>query len=209
MIDSIPRGKDTLIALVDSGELTEEQAAVIHIVTNCSGWSLHDHSDELRKFLSRGVNNPATLLDAHVSTCGLFGLAVWHEVHVQHKLVKAPYVTGMAIAWLDTIARDLGAIRHPAKDGPPKPGALMHYYNAGDNDDHVEFCLSDVTELHGTLWLAHHGGGGRADCGIGIGHSDIKWSSGRPLQAWFDLEALIDNLQVALAQADERLERDG
>lgn len=206
MLSFIPRGKETLVGLIRSGELTEQQAAVIHIVTSCSGWSLHNHANELRALLSRNVNDPNTLLDARVSTCGLFALAVWHGVHVEHKFVDAPYVTGMAIAWLDTIAKDLGAVRSPVHDGPPTPGALLHYYTRGKNDDHVEFLLSDVTELHGTMWLAHHGGGGRADCGIGLGHSDIKWSSGRPLQAWFDLRALTeDNLQLALKHADERM----
>lgn len=182
---------------VELQQLSKAAAMVIHCVNHFSGFSLANHGEEMREFLAReGIDDPATLVDSQVSDCGLFALAVWHRIGVHHKFVEAKYVTGMAIAWLTSIAADCNAIRHPVKDGPPKAGALMHYFTPRTNDNHVEFLLSDP-EIYPSVWVAFHGGGGRANCGIGIGHSDIKWNMGRPLQEWYDVDALVAAIRAA------------
>jgi hypothetical protein len=196
-INAIPRDLEQLQTLIQAGKLTESQARVIACVNHFNGYSLKNHETELRAFIARqGVDNPKTLLDPHVSDCGLFALAVWHALGVPHKLVKQPYVIGFALAWLYEIARDREAIRHPAKDGPPKPGSLMHYFHNGKTDNHVEFCLSEVQQFE-SVWVAFHSGGGRPNCAISAGHSDIRWSSGRPLQEWYDIDALMAPAEAA------------
>ena len=188
-----PLSRDQLNALQRSGELSPGQCGLIEVVQHFVGSNLDHNGDELRRFISRdGIDNPKTLLDKHVSDCGLFALAVWHELGVDHKLLAEPYVTGMAIAWCHTIAHDLQAVRHPIADGPPTVGALMHYYT-NDKDSHVEFCLSDVS-VFDSVWVAYHAGGGRTNCGIGRDNSNIKWNWGRPLQEWYDLGALLQGV---------------
>jgi hypothetical protein len=189
-VNQNPLSHDQLNELQASGELTNEQCSLIEVVQHFVGSNLDHNGDELREFIARdGLDNPKTLLNKHISTCGLFALAVWHELGVDHKLVGEPYVTGMAIAWLHTIANDLRAVRHPRADGPPTVGALMHYYT-NDKDSHVEFCLSHVS-VFDSVWVAFHAGGGRTNCGVGRDNSDVKWNVGRPLQEWYDLGALL------------------
>lgn len=190
-VNQNPLSRDQLNTLQHSGELTNAQCGLIEVVQHFVGSSLDHNGDELRNFISRdGIDNPKTLLNPHISDCGLFALAVWHELGVDHKLLGEKYVNGMAIAWCYSIANDLRAVRHPGSDGPPKPGALMHYFTHGKNDSHVEFCLSDPTVFE-SVWVAFHAGGGRPNCAIGRGSSDIKWNVGRPLQEWYDISALL------------------
>ncbi len=172
--------------------LSHLQSQVLQCVKYYVGTDLEHNGDALRKFISRGIDDPATILDAHVSDCGLFAFAVWHAVGVDHPLLSTPYHVGMAITWLVEIARVFQAVRHPKHDGVPTVGSLLHYYRTNPdgtskNDDHVEFVLSNP--ILGKGWLAEHAGGGRADCGIGDATSDILWSLGRPLQAWYDITA--------------------
>lgn len=191
-ISSSPLSHDQLNALQRSGELSNGQCALIEVVQHFVGSTLDHNGDELRRFISRdGIDDPRKLLDKHVSDCGLFALAVWHELGVEHKLLSQPYVEGMAVAWCYEIARDLRAIRHPIADGPPKVGALMHYFTHGKPDSHVEFCLSDVA-VFDSVSIAYHAGGGRTNCGIGRDHDNIRFNWGRPLQEWYDINALLE-----------------
>jgi hypothetical protein len=192
MLSAIPRQIEDLERELREGTITRKEAQVVHLVAHFLGYSLRNHGSDLRKLLARdGVDNPSQIADVHVSDCGLFGLGVWHRVDVHHPLMSQGYVIGMAIAWLYEIARDLGAIRFPHKDGPPKPGALMHYFHDGKPDNHVEFCLSHV-QVYDSVWLAHHGGGGRALGAIAAGHSNILWNADRPLQEWYDIDTLCE-----------------
>ncbi len=170
-------------------DLSIAQDSMVSVVRPWIGASLLVRDQELREFIARGVDDPRWELDEHVSDCGLFALAVWHEIGVAHHLCKEKYVAGMAIIWLTQIAHDLQAIRYPRRDGPPVPGALMHYYSRRPSkDDHVEFCLSKPAK---TTWMADHAGGGRQECAIGSGRSDIRWNAARPLQCWYDPDALL------------------
>lgn len=162
------------------------QNQVVQCVSHFIGFSLDNHGDQLREFLSRGVDDPETIVDTHVSDCGLFALAVWLGVGVRDEVLSEKYQTGKAIEWLVEIATRHNAVRH-IRDGIPTIGALLHYRTHGKNDDHVEFLLSQPLMRK---WIAHHAGGGRTDCGIGEGTSNILWSLGRPLQAWYDINAL-------------------
>lgn len=170
--------------------VTPAQSQVVQCVSHYVGFSLSNHGQELREFLARGVDNPQTIVDAHVSDCGLFALAVWHVVGVQDPRLAQKYQIGMAIEWLHSIAQLHNAIRHPSHDGPPSIGSLMEYFITGKNDNHVEFVIGRIIESP-QGWMAPHAGGGRPDCAIRRGWSDVKWSDGRPLQRWYDINALI------------------
>ena len=165
------------------------QEVIVSTVRGLIGCSLEHDSAKLCEFIGRGIDDGHSLLSPKVSDCGLFGLAVWHAAGVDHELVGASYINGMAISWLVHIAHDMQAIRYPKRDGLPRIGSLMHYYSKRPStNDHVEFCLSLPATGSG---LADHAGGGRANCAIGSGHSTVLWSSGRPLQCWYDADALL------------------
>lgn len=176
-------------------KMTDELVPGQRIITEVAKWigtSLDNRGQELREFIARGIDDPAQILDAHVSDCALFALAVWHCVGVDHPLCRAEYVTGKAMQWIEAIARDRLAIRFPKRDGVPKLGSLMHYYSHRPSlDDHVEFLMSEVTVDPDIEWSAQHAGGGRTNCAIGTATSDIRWNFGRPLQCWYDPEALL------------------
>jgi hypothetical protein len=168
--------------------MTAAEDVIVAAVEPWIGSSLEHGGDQLKAYIGANLHDPRQLLDPHISSCGLFALAVWSEVGIEHHLLAGPYEVGSAIKWLVEIAHDLGAIRYPRRDGPPVVGALMHYYSPRpSHNDHVEFCLSKPDALH----HARHAGGGRPACGIDDGESDILWSSGRALQCWYDPNALL------------------
>lgn len=183
--------------------MERNQARLVDLVCLFDGVDLIEHGEQLRDFIARDVDDPATELNDHVSTCGLFALAVWHTLRVPHELVDAPYKMGMAIQWLTQIAWALQAVRHVPMNGLPTVGALMHYHTPGHNDDHVEFLLSPI-DKQGHELIACHGGGGRAHCGVTVHLSeDVRFAwrkrnpegevieNGPPLQCWYDLDALM------------------
>jgi hypothetical protein len=169
---------------------THAQVQVVQCCSFFAGMSLDSHADELRHFLARDVDDPATIVDKHVSDCGLFALAVWHALEVQDLRLTEKYQMGMAIAWLVNIAGLHGAIRHPIHDGIPTVGALLHWQTHGKPDDHVSFLTKAVTLSRGQ-WLGECIGGGGKDCAINRTAGNVLWSWGRPLQAWYDINALL------------------
>lgn len=169
--------------------LTYVQSQVLQCVSFYQGFSLHNHALELREFIARGVDNPAGILDKHVSDCGLFALAVWHAIGVNDAIVDKPYQSGMAISWLLHIAKVHGALRTPKANGFPSVGSLLYYETRGENDDHVTFSTKAVV-FSRAQWLGETIGGGGTDCAIGKSSGNILWSWGRPLQAWIDINAL-------------------
>lgn len=170
-------------------ELSIAQESIISSVRPWIGASLLVREQELRQFIARGVDDPRYELNEHVSDCGLFALAVWHDVGVDHHLCNDKYVSGMAIIWVTEIAHDLKAVRYPKRDGMPVPGALCHWYSRRPSkDDHVAFTLGPVAD--GTHFADYAGGGG-AECAINSGRGDIRFSWGRPLQCWYDPNALL------------------
>lgn len=185
------------IHAVQFAPTTDAGRSIVEVVTGFLGCELGHNEKPLRSFLARGIDNPGMLLSKKVSTCGLFALAVYHALEIQHHLASEPYIVngkscGKAITWLVQMAQDLEAIRTPSKDGPPPVGALCHYFHHGQPDDHVEFVMTPPQRaLH--QWMCQHAGGGRANCGIGQGYSNLLWSFGRPLQQWFDPDAMLGN----------------
>lgn len=159
---------------------TEQGKAIASLVRRYLGCSLKNRMDELAQLVSRGVDDPKTTVRIKTN-CGMFALGIWAKTGVDHPLLKSPYKSGMAIAWLLQIAKDKGALR-TLKDGMPTDGSLMHYGTPGKNNDHVEFLLADPSPT----FVAEHGGGGRADNLVDSGTSDIRTSMGRPMLHWVD-----------------------
>lgn len=170
--------------------LTHAQRQVVQCCSFFDGMSLDSHPEELRTFLARGVDDPASIVDKHVSDCGLFALAVWHSIGVQDLRLTEKYQMGMAIAWLVDIASLYRAVRHPKHDGIPTIGALLHWQTPGKPNDHVSFLTSPVALVRGQ-WMGECIGGGGHDCGINRSEGNVLWSWGRPLQAWYDINALM------------------
>jgi hypothetical protein len=164
------------------------------IVLNIQQWvgcSLEHDGQSLQNFVSDYLGDPRDLLSPKVSDCGLFALAIWSAVGVKDSRLVDGYEIGAAIRWVVEIAHNHGAIRYPKRDGMPGPGDLMHYYAPRpSSNDHVEFCLSEVDAVS---HFAQHAGGGRQNCGIGEGESDILWNGGKPLQCWYDAQALVES----------------
>src|SRR5574343_1935896 len=152
----------------------------VELVNKYVGCSLLARKDELATLVCRGVDNPAQAVQIKTN-CVMFSLGIMHEAGVNHDLLSQPYKSGMAIAWLRTIGKDLGALKKFSKSEMPKKGALLHYFTPGKNDNHVEGLLSDVD----ATGCAEHGGGGRSNNAITSSSSTILFNYGRPLQEWF------------------------
>jgi len=163
---------------------------IADIVRSYVGCSLDDRRAELGELIARGVDDAERVVQWKTN-CGTFALGIWHAAGVQHALLETPYKVEKAIAWVLSVAHALGAVRYPKRDGPPSAGALMHYWlrdGKGTKSHHVEFCL----EYPGVVWIADHAGGGRPENLIGLGHCDIRWNAGRPLQCWYDPDELLE-----------------
>lgn len=188
---------------ISSPGTTEYGARVVQCVRHYVGCSLDHRLADLVDLIGREVDDGSTLLSKNVSTCGLFALSVWHAVGVRHHLVNVPYEVGRAITWLVEVAHSLDAVRYPHRDGPPPVGSLCHYWTKGTNNNHVEFVLEPVDTSH-HLWLADHAGGGRPNCTVGEGRSDLLWSGSKPLQEYY----VPDVLLTAFERVDDNEDTD-
>lgn len=161
---------------------------LISIVKSYIGDSLLHNKDDLALLVSRQVDDPNQIVQIKTN-CGMFALGVWWLVGVQHPLLQSKYKNGMAIAWIRQIAIAKKALRSYPKDGKPVAGALLHYYTPGQNNNHVEFLLSDPDEKMN----AEHAGGGRENNAITSLSGDISWSyqKSRKLMEWIDPVALL------------------
>ena len=159
---------------------------IISLVRKYVGCSLHVRKDDLATLVCRGVDDPdqAVLIKTN---CGMFALGIMKEAGVQHDLLNQPYKSGMAIAWVRTIGKDLNALNKYSSANAPKAGSLLHYFTPGKNDNHVEWLLSDMDDQG----CAEHGGGGRTDNAITVGSGDVTVNYGRPLQEWLDPDMLL------------------
>jgi hypothetical protein len=162
---------------------------LIEIVRKYIGCSLHIRKDDLADLICRGVDDPAQSVLIKTN-CGMFALGVMCEAGVAHDLLSQKYKSGMAIAWVRSIGKDMKALQKYSKTNVPPAGALLHYYTAGKNDNHVEWLLSDIDDQG----CAEHGGGGRTDNAITVGTGNVLWNYGRPLQEWLDPEMLLPGL---------------
>ena len=158
---------------------------LVRILRTFVGCSLHSRRDDLGRLVARGVDDPEAVVTI-ATNCGTTALGIMALAGVDHALLSAPYRSGMAIAWLRTIGRDLGALNPYSPSNPPKPGALLRYNTLGKNDDHVEWLLGPL----GADGAADHGGGGRADNAITEGTGPVLASWGRPLVEWWDPDRL-------------------
>lgn len=169
---------------------SESAVQLVELVQQYIGCSLDNRCDELGQLVSRDVDDPKTIVEV-TTNCGMFALGIWHAMGVPHELLQTPYVNERAIGWIMAIAHDFGAIRYPKRDGLPAMGSLMHYWvrqGTRTVNHHVEFCLS-TPDAHGN---AKHAGGGRSHNAITASVSDVKWGASGPLQAWYDIDDLLD-----------------
>lgn len=156
------------------------------LVKKYEGCSLSCRRDELADLVCRGVDNPKQAVQIKTN-CAMFTLGILKEAGVEHDLLNQPYKSGMAVAWVLQIARDLKALKKYSSSEMPKKGSILHYYTPGSNNNHVEWLLEDPD----TKWCAEHGGGGRADNAITCGSGDIRWNAGRALREWIDPDLLL------------------
>lgn len=170
------------------------------IVRHYVGCSLSARADELGALVARGVDDPKLVVGIKTN-CGTSALGVMAEAGVQHNLLDRKYVSGMAIAWVLQVGRDLGALVTPPVPGvfagkKPPVGALLHYGTPGKNNDHVEWLLSDIAPSG----AADTAGGGRANNAITEARQVVAWNNGRPLLHWLDPDKL--GIEVVPAGSD-------
>ena len=158
----------------------------VELINKYIGCSLLARKDDLATLVCRGVDNPAQSVLIKTN-CGMFSLGIMCEAGVQHDLLKQPYKSGMAIAWLRTIGTDLKALSKYSSARAPTAGSLLHYYTPGKNDNHVEWLLSDMDDQG----CAVHAGGGRSNNAITSSSGDVLTNYYRPLQEWLDPDMLL------------------
>jgi hypothetical protein len=149
-------------------------ARIVRLYDKCS---LHNRRADLASLVCRGTDDESIV--EWKTNCAVFILGVLAAAGCPHPALKQPLKNGMAFSVMIQIGNDYGAWRDPAKDGQPKAVCVLWYERIA-GDDHAEVFLSEPDE---------HGGGGRADNAITVGHSDIHESWGRPVHRWLDLGA--------------------
>jgi hypothetical protein len=159
---------------------------LVALVKKYVGCSIHVRKDDLGALVCRGVDDPnqSVLIKTN---CGMFALGIMHEAGVVHDLLTQKYKSGMAIAWVRTVGKDLKALNKYVSGTALKAGCLLHYYTPGQNNNHVEWLLSDMDDQG----CAEHGGGGRTDNAISTGEGDVLTNYYRPLQEWLDPDMLL------------------
>ena len=176
---------DWLIALQQPlpGELPGEHVARVALAFE--GCSLIHERDKLNAlFLVNEATPQAAANTALASTnCGTSARQFLCIAGCPDNYITRPYETGQAISWLLAAAFHCGA----AIDCHTNPNAwkildagwLIRYNTPGQNNDHIEMCLSKPDPNTG---VAHHIGGGRANNCIGpMETGDIRHSLGRPI----------------------------
>jgi hypothetical protein len=161
---------------------------LVRLVKSYDGCSLKNDRSRLGKLIARGVDRPEDVVEIHTN-CGMFALGIWAEAGVSSAILDRKYASQMAISWCIQIGIERRALVKYVDGGiKPKLGALLHYKTPGENDDHVEFLLSDV-DRH---WNAVHGGGGRADNAIAVSKAPgvVLWNNGRKLFQFWDPDKL-------------------
>lgn len=182
--------------------LPGESAAdkIVRIVNSYVGCSLSNRRDDLGKLVARGIDDPNVVVTI-ATNCGTSALGVLAIAGAQDTLLDKKYVSGQAIAWVRQIAINLGAlVKYTGKNGPqPKRGDLMHYFDDGKNNNHVEWCLSDPDENG----VAEHGGGGRSNNAITKSTSSVYTNYYRPLREIIDCDKL--GIEIVPANSDINL----
>ncbi len=177
------------MSIAELNSLPGESAAdkIVRLVNSYVGCSLSERREDLGKLVARGVDDPNVVVTI-TTNCGTSALGIEALAGVKDPLLDKKYVSGEAIAWVRQIAINLGAlVKYTGKNGPqPKRGDLMHYFDVGKNNNHVEWCLSDPDENG----VAEHGGGGRSNNAITKSTSSVYTNYYRPLQEIIDVDKL-------------------
>jgi len=158
---------------------------IVRLVKSYVGCSLSNRRADLGALVARGVDNPESVVTISTN-CATSALGIMAAAGVRDAILNKPYQSGMAVSWVRQIGINTGALVKFDGKTMPKRGALMRYNTPGTNNDHVEWCLSDV-DASGN---ADHGGGGRANNAITEGTGNVLSSLGRPLQEWWDPDKL-------------------
>jgi hypothetical protein len=138
--------------------------------------------------VARGVDDPQAVV-AIKTNCATTALGFLRLMGIEHPLLKTKYKIGMAVAWLVELGGDLGILHPYRRDRTVlTPGMLLHYCRPGTNNDHVEWLLGELDDNG----AADHGGGGRVDNGITVGHGPVLTNAGRPLIAYWDVPAALE-----------------
>lgn len=161
---------------------------IARVVRAIAGASLTTNSDRLVAiFTCNESGSDAAEVAAFKTNCGTFMREVYCLVGCASSYIKRKYQVEMAVAWDLAAARETGALI----DGPQwqivSAGWGMHYATPGANNDHMEFALSSPD----SKGFADHGGGGRANNAITVGHGDIRTSNGRPLLHVIDPDRML------------------
>lgn len=168
--------------------MTPVQDKIISTVRSYAGVSLDCQRELLGQLVARNVDDPKRVVTI-ATNCATTALGFFHLFGIQHHLLSAPYVSGMAVAWLFTIGRDLGIFSSYQGDSSLLvPGMLLHYATPGKSNDHAEWLLGELDEKK----EADHGGGGRARNAITVGHGPVLTSSMRPLRHYWNVPAAIE-----------------
>jgi hypothetical protein len=179
-----------LAAPVFAPVLGEDGASrIVRIVRSFEHCSLSERKEDLAALVGRGVDDSSVVF--WQTNCAEFACGVLFAAGCPAAMLAKPIKNGMAFSTLVEVGDDMGAWRDPIKDGPPVPGAVLWYKLGNENDDHAEFLLALPDE---------HGGGGRANNEITIGHGDFHVSWGRPIHKWLDPASL--GLPDAAASGD-------
>lgn len=169
--------------------LPGESAAdkIVRLVNSYVGCSLSSRREDLGKLVARGVDDPNQVVTI-TTNCGTSALGILAIAGAKDPILDKKYVSGMAIAWVRQIGINLKALnKYTGKNGPqPKRGDLLHYYDDGKNNNHVEWCLSDPDENG----IAEHGGGGRSNNAITKSTSSILTNYYRPLKEFISCDKL-------------------
>ena len=177
----------SIVASLNSLPGESARDKIVRLVNSYVGCSLSNRRDDLGKLVARGVDDPKQVVTI-TTNCGTSSLGIWAIAGAKDELLNKKYVSGMAIAWVRQIGINLKALnKYTGKNGPqPKRGDLLHYFDEGTNNNHVEWCLSDP-DANG---IAEHGGGGRPNNAITKSTSSILTNYYRPLKEFIDAEKL-------------------
>lgn len=179
------------------GESVQDRAC--RIVRDLGGCSLSTNKAKLQAFIAKdgACIDGADEEVRRRTNCAEFAVAYLaalaggiDDARKIHPLLATPIKNGTSFSVLVQIGNDLGAwISAPDAKTPPPIGGVIWYEINGENDDHAEVMLMPPDE---------HGGGGRPNNAITVGHSDVHASWTRPIHRVLDISRIKWDLPPAL-----------
>lgn len=139
-----------------------------------------------------------------MSSCALFVRGLWRELGLRHHLLLEPYRIGQAMADVQQIARELGALVEVTDSARvPKPGDSPIVWDKPDGTDAHVLVVCWVDEIPGMLRIGSVDGGQRTAAGVRAiterkrtwakkpdGWLDMPGGSPKRVRRWVDLEKL-------------------